>query len=260
MKSTRVLPQLSTLRSPRVLRNMAKAGIVSTVLSVAITVIALNFISDRNSLPAEDARSVLRTGLLLSAFIPATIAPIVAWFFQSIIYTLEETQAQLVRAAQTDFLTGLLNRHGFYTSAGEIIDTAREAGHPVAALILDVDHFKAINDTHGHDCGDTAICHIAGRIRDRIADGAAARIGGEEFAVLMPVASKPVYERIAETVIAEVRGLAIPHERNADWGVVTTSVGGAFIDAADDELMHVFRTADERLYAAKEAGRNQVAI
>ena len=59
------------------------------------------------------------------------------------------------------------------------------------------------------------------------------RIGGEEFAVLMPVASKPVYERIAETVIAEVRGLASPHERNADWGVVTTSVGGAFIDAAD---------------------------
>lgn len=257
MKSTRVLPQLSTLRSPRVLRNMAKAGIVSTVLSVAITVIALNFISDRNSLPAEDARSVLRTGLLLSALIPATIAPMVAWFFQSIIHTLEETQAQLVRAAQTDFLTGLLNRHGFYTSAGEIIDTAREAGHPVAALILDVDHFKAINDTHGHDCGDTAICHIAGRIRDRIADGAAARIGGEEFAVILSGMSIRDVMRLAEDLRSTCEKTPFRFEDKTIW--MTVSIGAAISYHEDAELGDLLKRADIALYKAKEEGRNRIA-
>lgn len=96
---------------------------------------------------------------------------------------------------------------------------------------------------------------------DQLTEGAfAARYGGEEFAVLVPLASREVYERVALAVLEEIRGLSIPHERNAHWGVVTTSVGGAFIDAANEELLHVFRTADERLYAAKQAGRNRAVL
>ncbi|MBC7206241.1 MAG: diguanylate cyclase [Methyloversatilis sp.] len=167
--------------------------------------------------------------------------------------------------ASRDGLTGLSNRRHMDLTLDLAWSEARESGRPFALLMLDIDHFKKYNDRYGHLAGDDCLRAVAQALSgvverfnaERLTEGAfAARYGGEEFAVLMPVASKPVYERIAETVIAEVRGLAIPHERNADWGVVTTSVGGAFIDAANDELMHVFRTADERLYAAKAGGRN----
>ena len=175
----------------------------------------------------------------------------------------------LKEQASRDGLTGLSNRRHMDLTLDLAWSEARESGRPFALLMLDIDHFKKYNDHYGHLAGDDclrAVAHaLSGVVErfnaERLTEGAfAARYGGEEFAVLMPVVSKPVYERIAETVIAEVRGLAIPHERNADWGVVTTSVGGAFIDAANDELMHVFRTADERLYAAKEAGRNRAVL
>ena len=175
----------------------------------------------------------------------------------------------LKEQASRDGLTGLSNRRHMDLTLDLAWSEARESGRPFALLMLDIDHFKKYNDHYGHLAGDDclrAVAHaLSGVVErfnaERLTEGAfAARYGGEEFAVLMPAASKPVYERIAETVIAEVRGLAIPHERNADWGVVTTSAGGAFIDAANDELMHVFRTADERLYAAKEAGRNRAVL
>lgn len=175
----------------------------------------------------------------------------------------------LKEQASRDGLTGLSNRRHMDLTLDLAWSEARESGRPFALLMLDIDHFKKYNDHYGHLAGDDCLRAVAQALSgvverfnaERLTEGAfAARYGGEEFAVLMPVASRPVYERIAEAVIAEVRGLAIPHERNADWGVVTTSVGGAFIDAADDELLHVFRTADERLYAAKEAGRNRAVL
>lgn len=175
----------------------------------------------------------------------------------------------LKEQASRDGLTGLSNRRHMDLTLDLAWSEARASKRPFALLMLDIDHFKKYNDHYGHLAGDDCLRAVAQALAgvvdrfnaERLTEGAfAARYGGEEFAVLMPVVSRPVYEQIAETLIAEVRGLAIPHERNADWGVVTTSVGGAFIDAANDELMHVFHTADERLYAAKEAGRNRAVL
>jgi len=171
--------------------------------------------------------------------------------------------------ASRDGLTGLCNRRHMDLKLDLAWSEARSSGAPFALLMLDIDHFKKYNDYYGHLAGDDCLRAVAQTLAgvvercnsERLTEGAfAARYGGEEFAVLMPHASAHAYERVAHGVIEAVRGLGIRHERNADWGVVTTSVGGAFVPAANDELMHVFRAADERLYAAKAAGRNRAVL
>ena len=171
--------------------------------------------------------------------------------------------------ASRDGLTGLCNRRHMELTLDLAWSEARSSGAPFALLMLDIDHFKKYNDYYGHLAGDDCLRTVAQTLAsvvdrcnsERLTDGAfAARYGGEEFAVLMPQASAQAYERVAHGVIEAVRSLGIRHERNADWGVVTISVGGAFVPAANDELMHVFRAADERLYAAKAAGRNRAVL
>ncbi len=171
----------------------------------------------------------------------------------------------LSEQASRDGLTGLSNRRHMDLTLDLSWSEAREHGRPFGLLMLDIDHFKRFNDHYGHLAGDDCLCAVARALctvverfnAERLTEGAfVARYGGEEFALLMPLVERQVYERVAEAVLVEVRRLEIPHRCNADWGVVTTSVGGAFVDAARDELVQMFRTADERLYAAKGAGRN----
>lgn len=176
---------------------------------------------------------------------------------------------KLKEQASRDGLTGLSNRRHMDLTVDLAWERACECRQPFGLLMLDIDHFKHFNDHYGHLAGDDclrsvacALGEVVARFNDeRLTDGAfAARYGGEEFAVLVPQAGREVFERVAHAALEKIRGLDIPHERNAHWGVVTTSIGGAFMEAANDEVMHVFRTADERLYAAKQAGRNRVVI
>ena len=135
--------------------------------------------------------------------------------------------------------------------------------------MLDVDNFKKYNDRYGHLAGDDCLCAIAAALAGAVeeSNGAgltagafAARYGGEEFAVIIPDASQAGYRALAERCVAAVRGLAIPHELNADWGVVTVSVGGMRSDPASGAILALFRAADEQLYRAKENGRNRAQL
>ena len=158
--------------------------------------------------------------------------------------------------ANTDALTGLANRRSAMQALDREIMRARQSGEPLALLVFDVDHFKAVNDTHGHTKGDLVLTEIGGIIRRQKRDRQfAARVGGEEFLMILPGANGR-----AASAAAERLRLAIDcGTRSSDAPSVTVSVGHAALGPGDTSLT-LFARADEALYAAKRGGRNQVRL
>jgi diguanylate cyclase (GGDEF)-like protein len=167
---------------------------------------------------------------------------------------------ELMVLASTDALTSLLNRHAFVTLVERYLDRMehQQADAEAALLVIDIDHFKQINDTFGHDCGDVALAKVAHAIKDSVREfDVVGRIGGEEFSVLLPGASEERAAAIAERIRSNVfaTDLALAGETRH----VSVSVGGVTFDD-DRDISELLRTADQRLYAAKRAGRNRVVM
>lgn len=169
--------------------------------------------------------------------------------------------------ANRDGLTGLLNRRALDMKVDQGWEAAVAAGKPFSLLMIDVDNFKKYNDTYGHLAGDDCLRQVADSISSSvqraadagIAPGAtAARYGGEEFCVILPDAPAGTHLALATRIVEDLAGLAIPHEKNGEWGVVTASIGAACISPASGRVVQVFRLADELLYKAKAGGRNRV--
>jgi diguanylate cyclase (GGDEF)-like protein len=160
------------------------------------------------------------------------------------------------RAAQTDELTGLMNRRAFFEHAQLLYAQCRHNQQPLCALMMDMDHFKQINDTYGHQAGDQVLRQIGGVISAsfRKAD-VYGRLGGEEFAVLLPNTSLETARNIAEDLIKAIAGLAAEPVKG-----LSASLGVAFTHAVDEDLHGLMNTADKALYRAKALGRNQVAV
>jgi len=170
-------------------------------------------------------------------------------------------ESELVLLARTDGLTGLNNRRSF----GEVLDRewrrARRAHSVFSLLFVDVDRFKAYNDTYGHQAGDDALAAVARCIGDNIRRPAdtAAHYGGEEFVVLLPDTPQTGAAQIAERIRAAIDDLALEHA-GSEYGRVTASIGLAtWTPDQDDEPSAVIKEADEALYYAKLTGRNKVA-
>ena len=168
----------------------------------------------------------------------------------------EEAERALHTLARTDSLTGLLNRRALHDEAGTLIAQARRHGDPLSLLVIDVDHFKAINDTRGHATGDRALCLMAGTLQAALRRGdLAGRWGGEEFCVLLartaPADAAAFDARLRTTLAARARA-----ELGFDLGF---STGLAQLQAADADLQPLVQRADAALYAAKAAGRGQLA-
>jgi diguanylate cyclase (GGDEF)-like protein len=177
--------------------------------------------------------------------------------------------AKLQNIADHDGLTGLLNRRSMDRKVDQSWASALQGSAPFALLMLDIDNFKKYNDHYGHQAGDDCLKTVARavesvthttNIQGLTSNAFAARYGGEEFAVTIPGATRAACERLSQEIVRAVHGLSIPHEKNNDWGVTTISVGGIWLEAANGEVKHVFRQADEKLYLAKERGRNRAEI
>ncbi|WP_460150642.1 GGDEF domain-containing protein [Pseudomonas sp. S3_A03] len=160
------------------------------------------------------------------------------------------------RAAQTDELTGLMNRRAFFEHAHLLYAQCRHHQQPLCALMMDMDHFKQINDTYGHQAGDRVLRQIGGVISAsfRKAD-VYGRLGGEEFAVLLPNTTLETAREIAEQLVKAISGLACDPVHG-----LSASLGVAFANALDQDLHGLMNTADKALYRAKAQGRNQVAL
>ena len=163
----------------------------------------------------------------------------------------------LLRLAETDSLTGLPNRRYFLTTANMEIERVRRFGVAASLVMIDADHFKAVNDTYGHGVGDEALRHLAlvckGQLRQI---DLLARIGGEEFVVMLPGTDETVAVTVAEKLCRAVREVPVMSGKNKF--TLTASFGAAEIRASDNGIDECLARADLALYAAKKAGRNRV--
>jgi diguanylate cyclase (GGDEF)-like protein len=154
-----------------------------------------------------------------------------------------------------DPLTGLSNRRFILTQLSAAISAARRHGRPLTIAIVDIDHFKAVNDEHGHATGDRVLAAVASCLRTHLrAEDQLGRLGGEEFLALVPDADASVAASAVEKLRTEVGRMTVEHA-GADLGV-TVSIGwAAWEGESAEELM---RRADEALYEAKRSGRDRV--
>ncbi|WP_395104075.1 GGDEF domain-containing protein [Actinomadura sp. SCN-SB] len=166
---------------------------------------------------------------------------------------------QLQAAARTDAKTGLLNAAAWQREADTELSRAQRTHDPLALLLIDIDHFKRVNDTHGHLVGDQVLVGVAttlcGQLRDYDVVG---RFGGEEFVVLLPGADTVEACRVAERLRGRVRRLAVPAEDGTV--AVTISVGVALFRMHGEDLIELLAAADLALYRAKQSGRDRVCL
>ena len=163
-----------------------------------------------------------------------------------------------IEAAVVDPLTGLNNRRYLESHMPSMLESAAHRGKAMSMMVLDIDHFKKVNDTYGHDAGDEVLKEFASRVRKtlRMAD-LVCRMGGEEFVVVMPETPLAIAHKVAERVRKAIEGAMFPINAGARAIPITVSVGlsdrGA--DMASDAM---FKRADRALYKSKNNGRNQV--
>jgi diguanylate cyclase (GGDEF)-like protein len=165
--------------------------------------------------------------------------------------------AETSRRSRTDALTGLWNRRHFDEQLERVLNETDRFGGSCALVICDLDYFKRVNDTYGHDAGDAVLQQVASVLRDGVRTvDICARLGGEELALILPQTAMEGAMELAERLREAVEAAAVPH-----GGVtirVTVSMGVAIYSAGSDAKGTLFKRADENLYAAKHQGRNRV--
>ncbi|QTL03390.1 sensor domain-containing diguanylate cyclase [Aquabacter sp. L1I39] len=165
----------------------------------------------------------------------------------------------LKRRADTDSLTGLGNRRAFDEELERAGRRARRTGAPVSLLLVDLDHFKAVNDVSGHPAGDAVLRRAGQRLGQAVhrADDMAARYGGEEFAILLPGTDAAGAAVLAEAIRADIAAADMPHPLT---GRVTASIGAATHQGAAADTDRLVAEADRALYRAKALGRDRVVL
>ena len=172
---------------------------------------------------------------------------------------LERQRAELEALATRDALTGMINRREFVRRAELALAQAQRSGAPLSLLMVDLDHFKTVNDTHGHAAGDGVLQHVAARLTQAFRHtDSVARYGGEEFVVMLPDTGQAQAHQLAEKLRLHLAATAIPSMGitvTASVGLATTSSGGS-----PQKLDTLLARADDALYQAKRQGRNQTVV
>ncbi len=164
-----------------------------------------------------------------------------------------------IEMAITDALTSLFNRRYLESHLATLVDQAATRGKPLAVLVLDIDYFKSINDTYGHDAGDDVLRDFALRIKRSIRGiDLACRSGGEEFVIVMPETDMAVAAMVAERLRRRIAAEPFAIEHGARSIPVTISIGIAALRGREDTAASILKRADQALYRAKRDGRNRV--
>ncbi len=162
--------------------------------------------------------------------------------------------------AVTDALTGLYNRRYMETQLGHLVTHSVNRGKPLAVLAVDVDFFKPINDSHGHDAGDRVLQELAARMRASVRNiDMVCRTGGEEFVAVLPGTDLHIAEKIAERMRKGISAKLFNAGAAAPINI-TVSIGVAAIEGADGNIEDLLKRADQALYRAKREGRNRVVL
>jgi two-component system, cell cycle response regulator len=244
-----------------IIRRVVLTTLASIVASVVITLlvyyVAIGSIEDSG------------LGLLIATLAPALIAPIGSYQYISLNQRLREANSELRVLSERDSLTHTLNRRTFIDIAEKHLALAERHSYPTSLLVLDFDHFKQVNDRHGHAVGDKVLVQTTRVIQEAIREtDVLARIGGEEFILLLPHTAREGALLLAERIQREVRSSDVhTWQTGTDDSTeirqslkVTITMGGATCETSTTNLDEMMSHADKLLYAAKQAGRDRYMI
>jgi diguanylate cyclase (GGDEF)-like protein len=181
---------------------------------------------------------------------------------QNAVRLLESANAQLETLSLEDDLTGIANRRFFERALTDEWNRARRHGQPLALVLLDLDHFKELNDRRGHPAGDDCLRRVGAFLNQAVrrSGEVVARYGGEEFAILLPATDSAAGIRVAETLREGIERLHIPYAGHSSRRMTASCGVAALIPAPDAAPEHLVAAADRALYAAKHSGRNCVRV
>lgn len=215
--------------------------------------IPIVFLTGNNS--NEDEERGLDAGAV--DFIRKPISPGIVRMRTSNILNLLAATRKLEHLASTDPLTGAFNRRHFFEAGNAELHRSKRYKHPLSFLMLDIDHFKAVNDTYGHGVGDEALNKTVAVIRSILRDeDTLSRMGGEEFAVMLPQTDLKEAAIVAERIRDAIAGIVI--ETSTESFGFTASIGVSKSLDTDEDIDKTLFRADQSLYEAKKQGRNRV--
>ncbi len=227
-----------------------------TCISVLMSVVATS--ANLYTFGFLDTDYITLVSLLIALLIPLIVAFPVSWFVVSMVFSMHKLESETRRLATYDSLTGLLNRRAFLEEANHAYHTIARCGGQFSMLILDLDHFKQINDTYGHAMGDRVL-EVFGKLVHEVAHPGdfVARIGGAEFAFLLPDRTTEEAWHFAEQLHQLIRKTVIEEEE----GAIRFSVSiGLVVCSQIITIEKAMSLADKALYHAKENGRNQSVL
>ncbi len=168
-----------------------------------------------------------------------------------------EAQDKLVALAETDALTGLANRSSFKSTLDRTIKEALRSNTPFALVLMDIDHFKTVNDTLGHDAGDEVLRHISTLLAERLrGTDFVGRLGGEEFGLILRDVISPAAFEVVDNLRQRIEDSSVTYDTHEVK--LTASFGISYWPQDAGKLNDLYRVADRRLYSSKRAGRNRV--
>ena len=229
-------------------RTMMLGTMIAITTSVLVTTLVMGLL--------PGSRGYFWYNMIVAVVSPLISAPGLTLIAISMVYQLNAAQTALTLAAETDALTGVSNRRSFMAQAELTFTQTKAGGAPFAVVMIDIDHFKAINDNYGHIVGDDVLREVAQACKAALrSSDCFARFGGEEFVALLQLTDSAGATAVAEVLRKTVATLAF---ENRTPPAVTISLGVAGYLASSESLHDILNEADRLLYAAKTEGRNRV--
>lgn len=251
-------------------RNILLDGLLAGLALLLLTVVAVDLIRHDRLAQAIPLLGIPLLGALHLSLMAASresslLIPVTLLIIGGLLmaarrfHRLSQVRDQLAYAASTDTLTGLLLRRAFLERFAEEIERSRRHGNPLTIAILDLDHFKRVNDTYGHPVGDLVLKVFAGTLRECLRSiDIAGRWGGEEFVVLLPSTSVQDAIAVLERVRIAISEKSFPPPANDLH--ITMSAGVVALDGTSNDPEQIVGAADTALYEAKESGRNRICV
>lgn len=241
---------------------LAKIGRFNTVViitSIAVTASLVTTMTMVTVIAGQGYALHTEIAALLAAGVPLVVVPPIAWYLVGLLLRVYRVEQEMRALASYDSLTGLPSRHAFFDNANNYVSLARREHKTFSVMIIDLDHFKSINDRYGHPAGD-AVLKLFADVVNSVArrSDIIGRLGGEEFAIVLPSTSTSEALEFSERLHHAIGQAVLKYQGSAIR--YTASIGLSEYDTeSEDSIDDLLARADLALYQAKQSGRNQTA-